>query len=75
MPRRRAAKSRRPEERRANLTLRETLDELVRHVREVARTLHELAPHEVDYAQQRLEWLADEIWRVTVESGDSDETT
>ncbi len=23
-----------------------------------------MTPAEVDYAQQRLEWLADEVWRV-----------
>lgn len=73
MARRRTARSRRPEERRTNLTLRETLDELVQHVRQLARTLHELAPHEIEYAQQRLEWLADEIWRITIEAEADDE--
>ena len=56
------------EDRRTNRPLRETLDELVEHVRAVARTVHEMTPEEVDYAQQRLEWLADEVWRATTES-------
>jgi hypothetical protein len=51
-------------ERRANLELRESLDELVQHVRVVARTLETMTPQEIEYAQERLEWLADEVWRV-----------
>ena len=57
-----------PEDRRSNRPLRETLDELVDHVRTVARTVHEMTPDEVDYAQQRLEWFADEVWRAATES-------
>jgi hypothetical protein len=54
-------------ERRSNLTLREALDELVQHVRVVARTMNTMTPDEVDYAQERLEWLADELWRIALE--------
>ncbi|HEX9730204.1 MAG TPA: hypothetical protein VGA37_17045 [Gemmatimonadales bacterium] len=57
-------------ERRSNRSLRETLDELVDHVRLVARTAATMRSDEVDYAQQRLEWLADEIWRLAVEGDD-----
>jgi hypothetical protein len=30
----------------------------------VARTLETMTPQEIEYAQERLEWLADEVWRV-----------
>jgi hypothetical protein len=26
-----------------------------------------MAPHEVAHAQERLEWLADEVWRLALE--------
>ena len=51
------------DERRQNQTLRELLDDMVDHVRELARNARTASPDELDYAQQRLEWLADEIWR------------
>jgi hypothetical protein len=51
-------------ERRRNPSLREALDDLLAHTREIARRAKEMAPAELDYAQQRLEWLADEVWRV-----------
>ena len=51
-------------ERRRNLPLREVLDELVSHTRDIARRAKTMTPAELDYAQQRLEWLADEVWRV-----------
>ncbi|HYU01411.1 MAG TPA: hypothetical protein VEK85_13620 [Gemmatimonadales bacterium] len=51
-------------ERRANRPLREVLDELLVHAREIARRSKEMTPAELDYSQQRLEWLADEVWRV-----------
>ena len=57
-----------PDERRTNLTLREALDELVQHVRVIARTLTTMTPHELEYAQERLEWLADELWRTPLQS-------
>jgi hypothetical protein len=55
-------------ERRSNVALREVLDELVQHVRVVARTLDTMTPPEVAYAQERLEWLADEVWRIATEN-------
>lgn len=50
-------------DRRTNRELREVLDDLVNHVRHVARHVDEMTPEEVTYAQERLEWLADEVWR------------
>jgi len=52
------------QERRRNRPLREVLDELLSHTREIARRAKSMTPAELDYAQQRLEWLADEVWRV-----------
>jgi hypothetical protein len=52
------------QERRSNRPLREVLDELLGHTREIARRAKDMTPEELDYAQQRLEWLADEVWRV-----------
>ena len=57
-------KKRQPEERRQNLSLREVLDELVNHARVIAREATKMSPQELEYAQDRLEWLADEVWRV-----------
>jgi len=51
-------------ERRSNRSLRELLDELMVHTREIARRAKRMTPAELNYAQQRLEWLADEVWRV-----------
>ena len=53
-----------PSERRQNRPLREVLDDLLTHAREIARRAKAMTPAELDYAQQRLEWLADEVWRV-----------
>jgi hypothetical protein len=60
-------------DRRANVGLREALDELVQHVRVVARTIDTMAPHERAYAQERLEWLADELWRIALEATDAEQ--
>lgn len=49
-------------ERRRNRPLREVLDELLAHARDIARRAKTMTPAELDYAQQRLEWLADEVW-------------
>lgn len=57
-------------ERRRKPTLREVLDELVEHVRQVTRGAPTMTPDERDYAQQRLEWLADEVWRLAVQGED-----
>jgi len=51
-------------ERRHNRPLRELLDELLQHTRDIARRAKEMTPQELEYSQQRLEWLADEVWRV-----------
>ncbi len=61
-----------PPERRRNPTLREVLDELVGHVRDIARRARTMSQDELDYAQQRLEWLADEVWRLAVRGEDAD---
>jgi len=53
-----------PAERRSNRPLREVLDDLLSHTREITRRAKAMTPAELDYAQQRLEWLADEVWRV-----------
>lgn len=50
-------------ERRVNRPLREVLDELLEHARDIARRAQIMHPDELAYAQQRLEWLADEVWR------------
>ena len=57
-------KSRARAERRSNRPLREVLDDLMVHTREIARRAKQMTPAELDYAQQRLEWLADEVWRL-----------
>ena len=49
-------------ERRRNLALRELLDELIETVRRLSREAPKLTQDELEYAQQRLEWLADEIF-------------
>jgi hypothetical protein len=56
-----------PSERRHNYTLREILEELVGHARDVASRAKSMTPEELERAQQRLEWLADEVWRVATE--------
>ena len=55
-------------ERRRNRPLREVLNELLEHTRESARRAKEMTPQELEYSQQRLEWLADEVWRVATGS-------
>ncbi len=74
-PRKRAPAAARPvpaSDRRANLGLREALEELVQHVRVVARTVDTMTPPERAFAQERLEWLADELWRIALESEDAE---
>jgi hypothetical protein len=56
-------------DRRVNRQLREVLDELVEHVRYVARNVKTtMSEQELEYAEERLEWLADEVWRAASES-------
>lgn len=50
-------------DRRERRELRELLDELVSHIRALTRAHRNMTADEMHYAQQRLEWLADEIWR------------
>src|SRR5581483_2698732 len=52
-----------PAERRRNRPLREVLDDLLAHARDIASRANEMSPAELEYAQHRLEWLADEVWR------------
>jgi glutamate dehydrogenase/leucine dehydrogenase len=56
-----------PAERRSNHALREVLDELIDHIRNIARSRETMPAQEIEYAQQRLEWLADELWRLSTE--------
>lgn len=60
-------------ERRRNRPLREVLDELLSHTRDIARRAKTMTPAELDYAQQRLEWLADEVWRLSTGEAPSPE--
>jgi len=62
-----ATGSSKTDERRANHALREVLDELIDHVRKISRSRDDLPQDQIDYAQERLEWLADEVWRLTME--------
>lgn len=64
--RRRTSRARMPE-RRQFRALREVLDELISFVRHVSRNVSHMSEDELEYAQQRLEWLADEIWRLVLE--------
>jgi hypothetical protein len=50
-------------ERRHNRPLREVLDDLIGHARDIARRANAMTPAELAYAEQRLEWLAEEVWR------------
>ena len=56
-----------PRERRTKRVLREVLDELINHVRDLSNRHGELTREEIDYAQQRLQWLADEVWELALE--------
>lgn len=62
---RRSSKKR--DERRGNPLLRDLLDELVEHVRTVARSAAVMTREDLEHAQDRLEWLADEIWQKVME--------
>ncbi len=55
------------DERRHDVVLRELLDELIQHVRNVAAHAREMPQTDLEYAQDRLEWLADEIWQKVME--------
>ncbi len=53
-------------ERRSNFELRERLDELFDLAVELSRRREELTRDEIEDAQARFEWLAEEIWRAAV---------
>jgi hypothetical protein len=55
--------SKKQDERRRDPLLRDLLDELVEHVRNVAQNAAVMPREELEYAQDRLEWLTDEIWQ------------
>ena len=55
-----------PDERRGNHVLREVLDELIDHVRSLSSRRGELSEKEIEYAQERLQWLADEVWQLAL---------
>ncbi len=57
-------------ERRRNTDLREVLDELIAYVRDVANRAEMMGPSEREYAQERLEWLAEEVWRFVTDGGE-----
>lgn len=57
-------------ERRQKRVLREVIDELIDHVRDVSRGASEMGRSDLEYAQERLQWLADEIWRLALEGDD-----
>lgn len=64
----RSVKNDSPEtDRRSNFALRDILNDLIEHVREIAGSPHKMPPAEIEYAQRRLEWLADEAWRLAVD--------
>ncbi len=50
-------------------SLREVLDELIGHVRDTSRRVDDMGPSELKYAQERLQWLVDEVWRLVLEGG------
>lgn len=59
-------------ERRGNRELREILDELVEHVRYVAHNLGSMSRQDLQFAEERLEWLTDEVWRAATEESARD---
>lgn len=58
-----------PAERRQNRPLREVLDEFLEQARALVRRSRDMSPAELEYAQQRLEWLADEVFRAATGKG------
>lgn len=57
-------------ERRQKRVLREVIDELIDHVRDVSRSAPDKGRSDLDHAHERLQWLADEIWRLALEGDD-----
>ncbi len=56
-------------ERRSNLELRDVLDEFLHHTRHLAGHARELPDGELRAIVGRLEWLADEVVRITTAPG------
>lgn len=52
-----------------NRPLREVLDEFLDQARTLVRRAKDMSAAELEYAQQRLEWLADEVFRVATGKG------
>lgn len=57
------------DERRRNRSLREALDDLLDHVRDLAQNAGSMSARELEYAEERLEWFADEVWRAATGKG------
>jgi hypothetical protein len=57
-------------DRRVNRELRDVLDELVEHVRYVARNVPTMSKQDLEYAEDRLDWLAEEVWRAATADKD-----
>jgi hypothetical protein len=60
------------DERRKNLTLRELLDEMIELARHLVNTRDRLNRAELEYARERMEWLAGEIWEQASRGGHLD---
>ena len=50
------------QDRRRNQPLRELLDEMIALARDLANHGAEMGSTELEYAHERMEWLAGEIW-------------
>ncbi|HET7632174.1 MAG TPA: hypothetical protein VFK16_07670 [Gemmatimonadaceae bacterium] len=57
-------------ERRRNQPLRELLDEMITLARRLSHGSEQFSPAELDYAHERMEWLAGEIWEQAVRPPD-----
>jgi hypothetical protein len=57
-------------DRRQNVALRELLDEMIQLSRHLSNHAAALPASELAYARDRLEWLADEIWRQVTTDAD-----
>ncbi len=71
-PAKRRSGSRRQPERRKRAALREAVQDLLQHVRNIADGARTMSDHELSYAEERLEWLADEVWRTVTELEDGE---
>ena len=60
-----------PHERRRNVALRETLDEVLQLARHLSNHAASMSPQDLSYARERLEWLVDEIWTLATTDASS----